>query len=553
MASPRDVRWLTVLLVSVIVLGVAFRLTHLGRKIYWHDEVYTSLRAAGYTRLEIDETLFQNHFVPASDLHKFQQIKPGSTSRDTVASLRLEDPQHPPLYFLMARGWLHLFGSSRTASRLLPALLSLISLPLMYGLAQELFQSALVAWLATAFLAISPFDMLFAQTARQYSLLTLAVIAASWALVRAMTRPGLVNWGMYALAVVLGLYTHPFFGLSLIAFAVYWVMLSGVRLWQGRNQRSDFKDRTSEGKLQIPSPFPLPESPLWSMALRQGVQFALANAIALGLYLPWLLVIVSNHQRMLATTDWARFPVPLIYLVKLWILSFTSLFIDLDFGLMNPLTFLLRAPFVLLIGVSLYWVCRKTSPATSLLILASLAVPFLILVIPDLLQGGKRSAVTRYLIACFPAVQLAVAFGFASWLGQRRQWSRWLLGGVLTAAIASCAVSAQAYTWWAKDLSFDNAKIAQIVNSEAQKGSPVIVSDIGEDYTNTGDLISLSYDLDDSVRLYVTRQLPDLRPLQGEPLVFFLRPSTAIRNAIARQNWTLSGFEHIGRFWQLRL
>ena len=194
-------RWLLGLLAIAILLGIGFRFFELDRKLYWHDEAYTSLRVAGFTRQEIDDELFQNRIIPAPELQKYQRIKPGSTATDTIHSLALEDPQHPPLYFLMARIWMQEFGSSLTASRTWPAILSLLSLPLMYALAQELFASNLTSLLATAILALSPFDILFAQTARQYSLLTAIVIGSSLLLLRAVRLQNLSNWVLYALSI----------------------------------------------------------------------------------------------------------------------------------------------------------------------------------------------------------------------------------------------------------------------------------------------------------------------------------------------------------------
>ena len=108
--------------------------------------------------------------------------------------------------------WLQqVFHSPLTTFRSLPALLSLLSLPLMYALAWELFAARTAALLATALLAISPFDVLFAQTARQYGLLTTMVIASQWLLLRSLRRSSWQDWGAYALAIAIGLYTHPFF------------------------------------------------------------------------------------------------------------------------------------------------------------------------------------------------------------------------------------------------------------------------------------------------------------------------------------------------------
>ncbi|HEY9883971.1 MAG TPA: hypothetical protein V6C98_10225, partial [Thermosynechococcaceae cyanobacterium] len=101
--SPLSPLWLRWLVIFLIVVGVVFRFVNLNHKVYWHDEVYTSLRAAGYTGQEIGQEIFQNQVFTPKELLRFQQIRPGSTPADTVRSLAVEDPQHPPLYFLLDR------------------------------------------------------------------------------------------------------------------------------------------------------------------------------------------------------------------------------------------------------------------------------------------------------------------------------------------------------------------------------------------------------------------------------------------------------------------
>jgi uncharacterized membrane protein len=515
---------LRVVLAIVIILGIAFRFISLDRKVYWHDEVYTSMRAAGYTRGEIDRELFQNKIIPASDLQKFQQIKPNSTEADTIASLKSEDPQHPPLYFLIARLWMQLFGGSITASRLLPALLSLASLPLMYKLAMELFGSKTIAWISTALLAISPFDILFAQTARQYGLLTTLIIGSSGSLLKALRISTWKNWLIYGVSVAMGLYTHPFFGLTLIGHTVFVLI--------GR--------RNVETNRWITQPI--------SQGIRRWSGFGMAVAIALFLYLPWIQVLLTNSQRAANTTDWARIPQPFSYLAKLWTLSFTSLFIDLDFGFDNPWTILARVPFVLLIFGAFYILCCTTPRRAWLFIITSTLVSFLILVIPDLVLGGKRSAVSRYLISCYPGIQLAVAYLLARGLRTGKVFWSSVGAIVLVASILSCSTSAFAQTWWSKDLSYDNATVARLVNA-AQ--NPILVSDIGDDFTNTGDLVSLSYRLKDSVRLYLMDRPPNFDPIAKESDIILFRPSNAMRSTIDQKGWTLQVVSESGRLWRL--
>lgn len=549
-------RFFALLLVAVILCGVGFRCFELGHKLYWHDEVYTSMRSAGYTRAEIDQDLFQNHILAVSELQKYQHIKPNSTNADTIRSLVIEDPQHPPLYFLLARWWMQWFGSSRTASRALPALLSLIGLPLMYGLALELFsrhqEKHLIALLATALLSLSPFDILFAQTARQYSLLTVAVIGSSYVLLRSLRLRTWQSWSLYVIAVTIGFYTHPFFGLTLIGhgfFVGVWVV--GHRVWGEDSdvQRVDYIESRSESRNAYPvlrTLYLLPRSVYFVL-----IQFFLAAIAALILYSPWLVVLVTNYQRVSSTTDWNRIPVGLDYLLKLWVLSFTSLFIDLDFGFFNPLTFLLRLPYVILIFLALYAVWRKTPVPTWLFIFTSIFIPFLMLALPDLLWGGKRSAVSRYLISCFPAVQLAVAYFLIALRNYQSRLWRGSLAVLLTGSVISCTVSAFTDTWWHKDLSYFNTEVVRLL---PQARSPLLLSDIGDDYTNTGDLISLSYLLPANMQLLLLSQPPDLTALKnyGRDRLFLFRPSQKLQKAFTATVGQIELVSPSHQLWQLK-
>lgn len=507
--------------VILLSIGIFFRFANLEYKTYWHDEVYTSMRAAGYTRQEIDQEIFDNRIIAAGELQKFQRLKPQSTAVDTIRSLAIEDPQHPPFYFLMARFWMQMFGSSLTASRSLPALLSLLGLPFMYKLGLELFDSRLAAILATTLYALSPFDILFAQTARQYSLLTVVVIASSFLLLLALRISTWRHWLVYSITSAVGLYTHPFFGLTLIAHGVYVLLLNLQLVF-------------TNSSFQI-------SSNLW--------KYLLAMIGTLGLYSPWLFVLATNYQRALVTTDWARIRVDFIYLSKLWTLSFSSLFLDLDFGFNSNKTYLLRALIIILIVAGIYQVCRKTNPRTWLFILTTIFVPFLILALPDLLLGGKRSGVTRYLISCFPGVQLAVAFLLADKLLVGQWIWRVIIVLLFTGSIASCTVSAFSDTWWSKDLSYFNPIVAKAINAETNQP---LISEIGDDFTNTGDLISLSYLLRRDTPMYLLKQPfnPQLLQAYSAPLVF--RPSQQLCQSFEQKQIGLEAVFKPGRLWRLR-
>jgi len=92
-------------------MGVFFRFDNLDQKVYWHDEVYTSLRISGYNGETVTTAVFTGEIVKPSDLLYFQQLNPDRGWGDTWQVLA-EHPEHPPLCsygvvpFLLLEGWL---------------------------------------------------------------------------------------------------------------------------------------------------------------------------------------------------------------------------------------------------------------------------------------------------------------------------------------------------------------------------------------------------------------------------------------------------------------
>lgn len=489
------------LILILLLLGIFFRFFNLDYKVYWFDEVYSTYRVAGFSNREIDKEIFSDRVFSPEDLQKYQRLKPETTAADTVKILISEDAKHPPLYYILARFWMEKFGSAIATSRMLPVLLSLLSLPLIYYLAKELFASQLAAAIATVLLALSPFDILFAQTVRQYSLLTVTLLSSSLFLVRSLQLKNWKSWMLYSLSCTLGLYTHLFFSLALIAQGSYILLLRKKAII---------------------------------------LKFGGAIALTLLLYSPWLTAIAMSHERAISSSNWTKGAVEFLYLVKFWILGFTSLFFDLDFGFENPWTYIMRLPIVLLIVASLYTVLRTTPRSTSQFIFTSIFIPFLILALPDLLVGGKRSSVTRYLICSFPGIQLAVAYFFAQKLSKQGAW-KGLFSLVLTGSILSCTVSAFSQSWWSKGVSVANAEVAKALN---RVDRPLVISDRGNSWTNKGNLISLSYRLDKNVQLLLLSYPPQPNILAAVDLpenskIFLYQPTQALQEIFEKKRGKL--------------
>lgn len=96
--------------------------------------------------------------------------------------------QHPPLYYLLLQPWLALNGDSPYLARLLSVLLGAATIPVVYLIGKRL-SGSVMGLAAAVFLAVSPFNVFFAQETRMYALLTFNAAVAIYALVRLLTDP----------------------------------------------------------------------------------------------------------------------------------------------------------------------------------------------------------------------------------------------------------------------------------------------------------------------------------------------------------------------------
>lgn len=522
---------LPLFLILAIVVGVAFRFVALDGKVYGYNEVYTQLRVSGYTTQEFTQEFYQNRIVSSVDFLKYQQVKPGSTSLDTLNSLATEAPQLSPLYFLLARAWMFFWVNSSLAFRLLPVLISLISLPLIYLLAWELFQSSQTALLATAFLALSPLDIVFAQTAQPYSLFTLMVIASSYCLLKAIHWRHPLFWGGYSLVCILGLYTHLLFGLTIMGHGAYILLLS-------------IQPASSFSRIKK---FPI--SILF-------FEFLGSIAIAIIAFSPWLIILINNLQAAITPTNGSENPITLLQLSHLWIRNFTALFVDINFNVNSIQSNLLRLPFVVMIGVALYQISLQSHRPIGLFIWTSFIIPFLILALPDVLLGGEQSGVAAFLIPCFPAIQLAVAYLFSTHIQNNKislidgeiVW-RGLLATVFTLSLISISINAYSKSGWYQDPRQDIPNISRYLN---QYPSATLIVDQGLDDTNLGNIIALSYQLNPKIKLWMVNSQPNLLLLPIGPKIFTLNPSKELRQTITTDNYQLEAVDQQTQLWELK-
>ena len=471
--------WFKILVVTVLLLGIFFRFYNIDHKFYWFDETFTSLRISGYTESEVVKQVCNGQLLSVEDLQKYQQLGTGKTLMDTMNSLALESPHHTPLYFSIAHFWTYWFGNSIATIRSLSAIISLMTFPCLYWLCLELFDSSIVGLVAIAMIAVSPIHVLFSQEARPYSLWTLTTLFSSGSLLRAMRLNTKFSWSIYAISLALSFYTFIFSGLVAIGHFIYVAITER-----------------------------------WQMSKR-FVNYLIASLLGILIFAPWIIVIISNLPRLQETTEWIgnmNFTLPL--LIERWLLNYSFIFIDIGSDFAKPLIYLL---ILITIGYSIYFTCKTNTQKVWLFVVTIIGTLALILMVADIITGGVRSVVPRYLFPSYLGVQLAVAYFISAQITAasfRKQWlGKILLAVLLSSGIISCIIISQAETWWLKGGSFKEPVSPQIARIINQANNPLVISSC-QGIWHVNDKLSLSHLLAPRVKLQlvIPPNIPKISP-----------------------------------------
>jgi uncharacterized membrane protein len=495
-SGPIDVRAsrnaASLLFVVILVTGICLRFINLDRKIYWYDETFTSLELSGYSVDEVRSDILTGRVVTGADLKKYQYPAASRTVLDTVRGLIANEPQLTPAYFVVLRWWSEAFPASDTALRALSALFGVASLGLGFWLCRELFPSERpVAYWCTALMAVSPFDLLYSQEARPYSMWGATVLLASAVLLWSIRKQTVRAWALYALCAALSLYTHLLSLLVIFAHGCF--VLLNERLRFTRTLKS----------------------------------FLVAAVVSLFAFAPW------PYRGQHGGAGEALFG--LLRWTTKWVRSVAILFADFNLRDSTPKALLLpyallAVGLVFLCAYSLYFLWSRASRRQALFVTALTASTALPLVLLDLLHGSSVSLVTRYLYPSLIGIQISVAYLFSVESSRSasliRDWT-WRSAAALVGllGLSSCALLVYADEWWNKDPDNYVLSASQVINCAQE---PLIVSDSWFVF-----VLTLAHRLRPDVRYLITVEpnLPDLNALSGQ--VFIFRPSVHLRRALA--------------------
>jgi len=305
----------------------------------------------------------------------------------TVADLLADRAAHvhPPLYFLLLKGWVALAGTSAFSARFFSAWFNALLVPVVYAIGHRWLDRR-AGLLASVLIAISPLYVIYSQETRVYALLPLVYLAIlalvnrlTTAPVQHETRFTKHEWLLLVGVEVIGLHLH-----YVVILAVAYANL--LLLFHLRRRQ------------------------------RELARWLASVALVAILCLPWAITVFLNREAVLADVgagDPFAEPVPLDFFVRLlWTFQWSGLTAAPAYPPLQITTLVLAGLFLIALVVLLASVRTRT---TTLRLLAHWLIPLA----PALLMWQiKELSHPRY-VAIFAVAPLLLAGYVLAQLGGR--------------------------------------------------------------------------------------------------------------------------------------
>ncbi|MBR8830315.1 MAG: glycosyltransferase family 39 protein [Chlorogloea purpurea SAG 13.99] len=491
--------------------GILLRFNNLEGKLYSNDETFSTTYIYGQQLTEVIET----KIISAKDLQSYQRLKTSESLGEGIGRVIRQPYVFPPLYPILMQFWARItdrwFTNPAMITRSLSVVISLFSLPFAYWLYWELCESHTIAWLGTALIAVSPFQLQYAQIVRTYSLTITATFLASALFLRCYKFPGRSNWLLYGLSIAIGLYSNVLFGFVIIGHAIYTLWTQRVR---------------------------------WNSIVKN---YTWSSCLGIFLFMPWFIRFITDEKLLnYSVAQPAQGGASLKSLVTDWIKIIPKFFVDLnDPWIESTAQFIslqkIFTPLILLLSMaSLVFIIIYSPKNIRRFILSLIFAGGVLLMLKDIILGGTFSTRPRYLIPYVIGIELAVGiflgYSLASPVHWWRKLGQFLLVLVLTGGLLSCYVISSSPSWWAFGAP-DYPLMAEKINKQTL---PVVI------YDDFGDALTMSYLVNENTKFHLTRNIEqnllkdDGKIYQGYEQIILFKPQETIKEKIQRSaRWNL--------------
>ena len=115
---------------------------------------------------------------------------------------------HPPLYYLILKGWITLFGTSVFAARSLSVIFSVLTIPFIFLIGRNIKNNQ-AGLIVSLLYSISPFSIYYANEVRSYSLLIFLFSIGFYLSIKCIKKPNDIKYYLFLGAIGSALiYTH---------------------------------------------------------------------------------------------------------------------------------------------------------------------------------------------------------------------------------------------------------------------------------------------------------------------------------------------------------
>lgn len=366
-----------VLCLAAVIFGIYLRLSNLTRTPLWHDEIYTMVqssgRAPGTAVLEIQG----KGIIQASELESY--LKPSAIiadPRSVIHALASEEPQHPPLYYLIASAWRAFTGYGPGEARALSVVIGVLLVAMAAVFAGRGCNSWLAGSIAAAVISGSLYHFRISMDFRGYVLWALFTLASSWSLMALYSKRTKLSSYVYCLFLTMGYYTSPLMFFVHMAHFLY-LLISHER----------------------------------RVLLRR---FLFDSVVCLLLYLPWIATIFLNRDQVYMRLSWLKEPLAFAELmpylgqsvIEFFFIGYEKLSAG-GVGLFYPLIVGFNALLLLCLLVSM--LARRDGSYGRMLLLL-IFCSFVFMFAADMILGGRRSMNMRYFTSTVISLQLLFAY-----------------------------------------------------------------------------------------------------------------------------------------------
>jgi uncharacterized membrane protein len=544
-------QWLWLLVWTVI--GAGLRLANLAGKPPWTDEFRTIVASVGnsFSSVPLDRVInIQDLLAPLIP-------NPHATMGEIVHQIAIEDRQ-PPIYFLLAYGWMKLFPPQAGlvdlwAARALPAVLGILTIPCAYFCTYRVFSRPIwqagapeysrarsIANFTAAMYAVSPYGVFIAQEARHYSLailwmtISISCLAICCEYLTSEQNLPIGTISIWVVVNILAIGTHYLCGVAAIAqlLALGWVWR-----WQLRQKSPIGSDCLLAPNRLLKSRWPRLSIAILSPVVGSiGCWWWLANNIDL-YRSSW----VNNepHRSIellnpLFQTLGAAISMMSLLLVEVTELPPMKIFaehpIDLNIPIALLSAILMLAFFAWVVPMLDRGIKRQLQRSqiqiATLAILIFTAISIGLYLIIPWLTGWDITRGARYHFSYFPSMMMLVGLGLASCWSSKPSIAKWVSGRqavtiVLMMGFISSTIVAGNYGY------HKYYRPEQLIPAIAQSAPrPVLIATTQQNIVPIGEMMGLAWEirrtganwLSSNTQFLLAHQLPKLCDSAGRTL-----------------------------------